>query len=120
MDKKRKRLKRPQSIKDLLQKWEFDPDRKKSQRYVKHEFQDYGVRLAYKLNDLYHKSLYIRLAKTVKRSYLEQAYNFAVDYPNMQGKNRGKLFMWALARLKKGKSISQNNSKIKNQKSKPH
>jgi len=116
LKEKKKRMRSPQKIKDLLDKWRFDPERKKSQKYLKHEFQDYGVRLAHKLNDEGHKSLYIRLAKIEKRNLLETAYSFAVDYPSMEGKNRGKLFMWALAKLRRGEPLSDN-SKIKDQNS---
>ena len=85
--------------------WEFSPEREKSKKYVKHEFQDYGVRLAHNLNDLDHKSLYIRLAKNEKRFLLEKAYRFAIDYPGMEGRNKGRLFMWALGRLRRGEKL---------------
>jgi hypothetical protein len=100
-----KRKRKPKGMKELLLDWQFDPDRKKSQRYVKHEFQEYGVRLAYNLNDVSHKSLYIKLAKTEKRNFLEKAYRFAIDYPGMEGKNKGKLFMWALGKLRRGEKL---------------
>lgn len=100
-----KKDKEPQSMKDLLNMWQFDPDRQKSQKYLKHEFQDYGVRLAHVLNDMGHKSLYIKLAKIEKREYLEKAYRFCIDYPNMDGKNKGKLFMWALKKLRNGEDL---------------
>lgn len=104
LDKKKK--KKPKSMKDLLDKWKFDPDRKKSKKYVKHEFQDYGLRLAQNLNDPEHKGLYIKLAKQENRNYLQKAYKFAVDYPGMEGKNKGKLFMWALGKIRRGESLS--------------
>ena len=107
------RTKQPKSIKDLLMDWQFDPDREKSKKYVTREFQDYGIRLAYKLNDLGHKSLYIKLAKTVKRSLLEKAYRFSVDYPGMEGKNKGKLFMFALTKLQRGETLNEPESKRK-------
>lgn len=96
----------PKSAKDILFEWQFSPDREKSIKYVKHEFQDYGVRLAHKLNDPFHKSLYIKLAKLVKRELLEEAYRFAVDYPKMGGKNRGRLFMFALKKLRSGMKLA--------------
>ena len=108
-----KKKKKPKGMRELLQQWQFNPEREKSKRYVKHEYQDFGVRLAYKLNDLNHRSLYIKLAKDEKRGLLEQAYSFAVDYPNMQGKNRGKLFMWALAKLRRGEELSSPKEKQK-------
>lgn len=91
-------------IKELLKEWNFSEERKKNKKFVKYEFQDFGIRLAYKLNDLSHKSLYIRLAKSEKRKFLERAYNFACDYPGTENKNKGKLFMWALKKIKSGES----------------
>ncbi len=69
------------------------------QQYITHEFQDFGYRLAVKLNDLEHKSLYIKLAKEEKRALLAQALSFAIDYP--KAKNKGKIFMWKLKELRK-------------------
>jgi hypothetical protein len=97
--------KKVRTIKDILLEWEFDPERAKSKKYVQHEFQDFGIRLAFKLNDIAHKALYIKLAKTAKRDTLEEAYRFACDYPGMEGKNRGKLFMFAFAKLRKGENL---------------
>jgi len=101
------------NIGDLLPKWQFDPDREKSKKYVKHEFQDYGIRLAHDLNDLGHKSLYIKLAKTTKREYLEKAYRFAIDYPNTEGKNKGKLFMWAFGKIRRGEELTDGKKRTK-------
>jgi len=115
MKRKKSKLK---NIGDLLPKWQFNPDRKKAGKYIKHEFQDYGIRLAHKLNDIEHKSLYIKLAKTTKRAYLERAYRFAIDYPGTKGKNKGKLFMWALSRVKKGENLGGKKKKKKYYKSK--
>ena len=85
-------------LKDLLKEQQdlFD-----DHKYVTREFQDYGYRLAAKLNDLEHKALYIKLAKNEKRAHLEQALSFAIDYPN--AKNRARIFMWKLKELKNGK-----------------
>lgn len=89
-----------QSIKSVLTK--FDP---KTDKFVSREFQTFGLHLADKLDDYKHKSLYIKLAKTVHRSILEKALSFAVD---STAKNKGALFMWKLKELR----ISQN-SKVK-------
>lgn len=62
--------------------------------YIKHEFQDYGYRLAQDLNDLKYKSFYIKLAKEEKREALERARIFAVDYYG--AKSKAKVFMWKL------------------------
>ncbi|KKQ36179.1 MAG: hypothetical protein US52_C0006G0009 [candidate division WS6 bacterium GW2011_GWA2_37_6] len=88
------------STKDLLLAHDFIGERKKAAKYVTHEFQDYGYRLAVKLNDLSHKSLYIRLAKNTKRAILDQALSFTLDYP--KAKKKAKIFMWKLSELRKG------------------
>lgn len=67
-------------------------------KYVTKEFQDYGYRLAMNLNDLAHKSLYIKLAKKESRTLIEKALRFTADYPN--AKSKGKIFMWKLKELK--------------------
>jgi hypothetical protein len=69
-------------------------------RYVSREFQDYGYRLAMELQDEAHKSLYIRLAKTVDRAILEQCRSFVLD---SNANNKGALFMWKMKELKKNK-----------------
>jgi hypothetical protein len=73
----------------------FDWDEKK---YISREFQDYGYRLAEELDDLKHRSLYIKLAKDTPRPLLEQAKNFVKAA--FQVKNKGRLFMWKLKQLK--------------------
>jgi hypothetical protein len=70
---------------------------KDKNKYVSREFQDFGYRLAAELDDLAHKSLYIRLAKTVPRALLEQARSFVID---SQARSKGKLFMWKLKELR--------------------
>jgi hypothetical protein len=67
-------------------------------KYVSREFQSFGVHLAETLDDMKHKSLYIKLAKTVHRSLLEKALSFAVD---SKATNKGALFMWKLTQLRK-------------------
>lgn len=85
----------PTLLGDILAKYEA----KKDGKYISREFQDYGYRLAVDLNDMEHKSLYIRMAKTVPRAILEQARAFAVDADH--AKSKGKLFMWKVSDLKK-------------------
>lgn len=72
--------------------------------YISQEFQDYGYRLASELNDLKHKSLYIKLAKTEQRSLLEKARSFVID-SNARSKSR--LFMWKLKQLRQEKKQDQ-------------
>lgn len=66
--------------------------------YITQEFQDYGYRLACDLDDLKHKSLYIRLAKTEKRALLEQARRYVIDAES--AKSKARLFMWKLRQLR--------------------
>jgi len=82
------------AVGDILR--DFDWDEKK---YISREFQDYGYRLAEELNDLKHKTLYIKLAKEFPRPLVEEARNFVKDAKSVR--NRGKLFMWKLNELKK-------------------
>lgn len=72
--------------------------------YITQEFQDFGYRMAMELDDLSHKSLYMRIAKKEKRGLLEKALSFVADAPNV--KSKGKLFMWKLKQLKQ-ESISE-------------
>lgn len=83
-----------QSIKSVLTK--FNPT---TDKYISREFQTFGLHLAESLNDYKHKSLYIKLSKTVHRSILEQALSFAID---SNATNKGALFMWKLKELKGG------------------
>ncbi len=83
-----------QSLKQLIQtKKPVDKN-----KFVSREWQDYGYRLAAELSDLKHKSLYMKLAKTVERAILEQARRFVID---SQADNKGALFMWKLKQLRR-------------------
>lgn len=81
-----------QSIKQVLTK--FNPQ---NDKYISREFQLFGIKLSEDLDDYKHKSLYIKLAKTVHRSILEKALTFAID---SNAKNKGALFMWKLKELR--------------------
>lgn len=70
------------------------------QKYVKNEFQSYGLDLAKELHDWKNRSLYIRLAKTIDRKILDQARYFVKDHPPNQIRTPYKLFMWKLKELK--------------------
>jgi hypothetical protein len=72
-------------------------------KYVSREFQDYGYRLACEMGEEDKKSMYIKMAKTVDRKYLEQARTFVLDAPKVR--NRGRLFVWAVGKLKKGEGL---------------
>lgn len=66
-------------------------------KYAKHEFQNFGLRLAKELGDLKHKSLYIKLAKEEKRELLEEALAFVKD---SKAKSKARLFMWKLKKVR--------------------
>lgn len=81
-------------------------------KYISREFQAFGIHLAEELDDYKHKSLYIKLAKTVHRSILEKALSYVSD---SKARNKGALFMWKVKELKNQKSkikTTSQNSKI--------
>jgi hypothetical protein len=78
-----------------------DLDLQKRGKYIKKEFQAYGLMLAKELNDWKNRSLYIKLAKQLPREILEQARYFIKDQPPGKIKNKAKLFMWKLAQLRR-------------------
>lgn len=82
-----------QKIGDILQT--FNPVQDK---YISREFQKYGIYLAESLDDYKHKSLYIRLAKTVPRAILEKALTFVKD---ANATSKAKLFMWKMKELRR-------------------
>ncbi|MEN9407614.1 MAG: hypothetical protein RLZZ455_830 [Candidatus Parcubacteria bacterium] len=94
-----------QSIKQVLTK--FNPQ---NDKYISREFQLFGIKLAEDLDDYKHKSLYIKLSKTVHRSILEKALSFAVD---STAKNKGALFMWKLKELRSGSKKSAEKTQLK-------
>jgi len=84
-----------QSIKQILAGLDLKKD-----KYISREFQKFGYNLAVQLNDLPHKSLYIKLAKEVPRPVLERALSFVKD---SQPRSKARLFMWKLKDLQGGK-----------------
>ena len=83
------------SIKDILK------SRKVQKKYITQEFQHFGYRLAEGLDDLEHKSLYIKLAKEEDRDLLQKAWDFVKD---SRAKSKGRLFMWKLKKLREERS----------------
>ena len=79
------------SIKEILE------GRGPRKKYITREFQHFGYRLAEGLDDLEHKSLYIKLAKEVDRQLLQKAWDFVKD---SRAKSKGRLFMWKLKKLR--------------------
>ena len=72
----------------------------KRQKYVKNDFQAYGLELAKELDDWKNRSLYIRLSKNTDRKILDQARYFVKDQNPGTIKTPYKLFMWKLKQLK--------------------
>jgi len=66
-------------------------------KYISKEYQYYGLRLAGKLGDQKRATMYIKWAKEKPRAILEQAYSFAIDYPN--AKDRSRIFMWKVKEI---------------------
>jgi len=96
----------------ILTKYDFVERMTQNSKYLKEEFQDYGVRISHQLHDPKHKALYIKLAKDLPRGLMEQALTFTLDYPT-QDVNKGRLYMWKLNELcnKKGIKIPSNKRK---------
>lgn len=91
----------PTIISDQL--FKFKETLAQRKKYVKNEFQSYGLELAKELGDWKNRSLYIRLSKTVDRQTLEQARYFVKDQNPGTIKTPYKLFMWKLRQIKKNK-----------------
>jgi hypothetical protein len=89
---------KPTAIADQLEK--FKKDFVQRQKYVKKDFQAYGLELAKELHDWKNKSLYIRLAKTIDQKILDQARYFVKDQNPGTIRTPYKLFMWKLKQLK--------------------
>jgi len=83
-----------QKIGDIVKKYKLDD----TDKYVSREFQKYAYDLSVELNDLAHKSLYMKLAKDTPRGLMESARRFVKDAENARSK--GRLFMWKLKQLK--------------------
>ena len=88
----------PQLFADTLVEYKKKLDRRK--KYIKNEFQAYGLMLAEELGDWEHKSLYIRLAKNTDQTLLEKALYFIKDQNRNTINSKARLFMWKLKQLK--------------------
>lgn len=93
------------SLKDIVNKKKLELGKKN----VTQEFQDFGLRIAERLNDTPHKSLYIKMAKEKDRKVLAQALRYCLDYPNAQKPAR--IFMWKVKQLEKELESLQENEK---------
>jgi len=92
------RKKPASSILSLLDKYQDTLSAR--QKYVKNEFQSYGLDLAKELGDWENRSLYLRLAKNTPRPILEKARLFVKDQLPGTIKTPYKLFMWKLKQIK--------------------
>jgi hypothetical protein len=72
----------------------------KRQKYIKMEYQAYGLELAEELQDWKNRSIYIRMSKNMDRKILEQARYFVKDQSPGTIKTPYKLFMWKVKQLK--------------------
>lgn len=89
---------KPTGVGDTIEKLKKTIVRR--QKYIKNEFQAYGLQLAEELGDWKNRSLYIRLAKQVDRQILEKARLFIKDQDPHSIKTPYKLFMWKLKELR--------------------
>ena len=92
------RTAKPTPVSDTL--FKLSDTLEKRKKFIKNEFQAYGLELAKELNDWKNKSLYIRLAKNLPREVLEKAFYFVKDQPRLTVKSKARLFMWKLKELK--------------------
>ncbi len=92
------RTDKPTGVGDTIEKLKKTLVRR--QKYIKNEFQAYGLQLAEELGDWNNRSLYIRLAKQVDRKILEKARLFIKDQSPGAIKTPYKLFMWKLKELR--------------------
>lgn len=82
-----------QKLGTILQRVSLDD----SDKYLSREFQKYGIYLAEKLEDMGHKAIYIKFAKTISREILDQALSFVLD---SNAKSKARLFMWKVKQLR--------------------
>jgi hypothetical protein len=92
------RTDKPSAIADTLFKLSDTINKRK--KYVKNEYQAYGLELAKELGDWKNRSLYIRLAKNTDRTLLDTARYFVKDHIPSQVRSPYRLFMWKLRELR--------------------
>ncbi len=89
---------KPQDLRDQLGKYKKTIESR--QKYVKNEYQAYGLELAKELGDWKNRAIYIRLAKNVDRKIIEAARYFVKDQDKSKLKTPFKLFLWKLKELR--------------------
>jgi len=88
----------PTSIKDHLK--QFQETLFGRQKYVKNEYQAYGLELAKELGDWKNRAMYIRMAKNMDRKILDKARYFIKDQSRGTIHSPYKLFMWKIKELR--------------------
>lgn len=84
-----------ESIQDLLKN--KLQDKPQESKHVTQEFQSYALYLAEQLNDMKHRGIYMRMAKTMPRGILSSALSFVSDANTT---NKAKLFMWKVKQIR--------------------
>jgi len=102
------------NLSDLLNKYEDTLFSR--QKYVKNEFQAYGLELAKELGDWKNRALYMRLAKKMPKATLEKARYFVKDHSPGTIKTPYKLFMWKLKQLRLEKEAKESEAEKESQK----
>ena len=74
-------------------------EEKDAGKYISHEWQLYGYRLAKWMDDLDRVSMYMKLAKKEDRNLIQTAWDFVKD---SNARSKPRLFLWKLSRLRKG------------------
>ncbi|HEX8923791.1 MAG TPA: hypothetical protein VF828_03595 [Patescibacteria group bacterium] len=69
-------------------------------KYLKMEYQAYGLELAQELGDWKNRAMYIRMAKTMDRLVLEKARYFIKDQDPKKIKTPYKLFLWKIKEIR--------------------
>ena len=82
------------SISEIIEKKKKEPDKRNT-----YEFQAYGNKLAEEFDDIKHRALYIKLAKSEPRYLLEMAREYVKA--SEKAHTKGRLFMWKLTHIKK-------------------
>lgn len=93
------------SVGDQLFKFKETLDKRK--KYVKNEYQAYGLELAKELGDWKNRSLYIKLSKNMDRQILETARYFVKDQNPGTIQTPYKLFMWKIKEIRQNKAKNQ-------------
>lgn len=103
-------ISQPTTLFDQMSKYKEVID--KRQKYVKNEYQAYGLELAKELGDWKNRSIYMRLAKNTDRKILDQARYFVKDQTPNTIKTPYKLFMWKLKQIRQEIKTQQNSPKL--------